>query len=80
MAGVSRDVGVRGLITNPRFWMWFHGVNALKWLVLFPLGMWLWRGSVPFLMYVSLDTAFIGALAAFGSALAARKADPDDPL
>ena len=68
------------LLVNPKFWMWFHGVNAFKWVALFPLGMWLWRDSVPFLMYVSLDTALTGTLAAFGSALAARKADPEDPL
>lgn len=71
---------MRGLLTNPKAWMWFHGVQAVKWLVLFLPGMWLWRNSVPFLMYVSLDTALAGALAGFGSALAARKADPQDPV
>lgn len=71
---------MRKLVTNPRFWQWFHGLGVGKWIVLFPLGMLLWRDSVPFLMYVSLDTALTGALAGFGSALAARKADPDDPL
>lgn len=71
---------IRALVTNPRAWMWFHGVNIAKWLVLFPIGMWIWRSSVPFLMYVSLDTALTGSLAGFGAALAARKADPKDPL
>jgi hypothetical protein len=55
--------------------MWFHAIMVGKWVVLFPLGMLLWKDSVPFLMYVSLDTALTGALAAFGSALAARKAE-----
>lgn len=68
------------LLQSPRFWQWFHGVNVAKWLILFPLGMIVWRSSVPFLMYVSLDTALTGALAAYGTALAARKADPEDPL
>lgn len=77
---MSVPTAARNLAVNPRFWMIFHGVNVLKWLVLFPLGMWLWRESIVFLMYVSLDTALTGALAAFGTALAARKADPDDPL
>lgn len=71
---------IRALITNPRAWMAFHLVNVVKWLVLFPIGMWIWRSSVPFLMYVSLDTALTGSLAGFGAALAARKADPKDPL
>jgi hypothetical protein len=70
----------RAVVTNPKAWMWFHGVQAVKWLCLFGPGMWLWRDSVPFLMYVSLDTALAGALAGFGTALAARKADPEDPL
>lgn len=60
--------------------MWFHGAQTVKWMLLFGPGMWLWRESVPFLMYVSLDTALAGALAGFGTALAARKADPSDPL
>jgi hypothetical protein len=68
------------LVTNPHAWMIFHGVNVAKWVFLFVPGMWLWRDSVPFLMYVSLDTALAGALAGFGTALAARKADPEDPL
>jgi hypothetical protein len=55
-------------------------VGILRWLVLFPLGMLWWQDSVPFLMYVSLDTALTGSLAGFGTALAARKADPEDPL
>lgn len=65
---------------NPRFWMVFHGVMTLKWIALFVPGMWLWRNNIAFLMYVSLDTALTGALAGFGTALAARKADPDDSL
>lgn len=66
--------------TDPRKWMWFYGVNIAKWALLFVPGMWIWKDSVPFLMYVSLDTALVGTLAGFGTALAARKADPDDPL
>lgn len=60
--------------------MWFHGINVVKWLVLFPVGMTIWRTNIAFLMYVSLDTALTGALAAYGTSLAARKADPKDPL
>lgn len=71
---------LRGLLISPRFWLWFHAVQAIKWVLLFPPGLLLWRDSVPFLMYVSLDTALTGSLAGFGAALGARKADPDDPL
>lgn len=70
----------RDLAVNPRAWMVFHGFNVAKWIALFLPGMWLWRNSVPFLMFVSLDTALTTALAGFGTALASRKADPDDPL
>lgn len=60
--------------------MWFYAANVVKWTLLFPPGMLLWGENIPFLMYVSLDTALTSALAGFGSALAARKADADDPL
>lgn len=65
--------------TSPKFWMWFHAVMIGKWVLLFPPGMLLWKDNIPFLMYVSLDTALTGALAAFGSALAAQKADQNGP-
>lgn len=71
---------LRRWAVNPKFWMAFHAFGVCRWLVLFIPGMWLWRNNIAFLMYVSLDTALSGALAGFGSALAARKADPDDPL
>ncbi len=71
---------LHALATNPRAWMTLHAINITKWLILFVPGMWLWRDSIPFLMYVSLDTALMGALSGFGTALAARKADPRDPL
>lgn len=68
------------VLTNPRVWMWVHAVNVVKWLILFPIGMTVLRANIPFLMYVSLDTALVSSLAAFGAALGARKADPEDPL
>ena len=71
---------VARLLVSPKFWLGFHAVNAVKWLVLFPIGMTVWRENIPFLMYVSLDTALTGTLAAYGAALGARKADPEDPL
>lgn len=71
---------VHDALVSPRWWLWFHTANGLKWLVLFIPGMWVWNQSVPFLMYVSLDTALTTSLAGLGAALAARKADPDDPV
>lgn len=70
----------RALLVKPAFWQVFHAVQAVKWVVIFTPGLLFWRNSVPFLMYVSLDTALTGSLAAYGSALGARKADPDDPF
>jgi hypothetical protein len=69
-----------GWATSPRFWMWFHVAMIGKWAVLFIPGMILWRDSVPFLMYVSLDTALTGSIVGLGAAIAARKADKKDPL
>jgi hypothetical protein len=77
---VHPSVSLHQVVTNPKAWMWFHGINIVKWVVLFPIGMWIWRNNIAFLMYVSLDTALTGALAGYGTALSARKADPDDPL
>jgi hypothetical protein len=71
---------LRTLALNPRFWMWLHGINVLRWLVLAPIAMIWWRDSVPFLLYVSLDTVVMGSVIGYCTALAARKADPDDPL
>lgn len=71
---------LRKLAGSPRFWQVFHAFGVARWLLLFLPGMLLWRDSVPFLMYVSLDTALTGSLTGFGTALAARKADPDDPM
>lgn len=73
-------MAVRDVVIDPRFWMWFHGVNVARWLVLAPIGMIWWRNSVAFLVYVSLDTVVVGSVTGFGTALAARKADPEDPL
>lgn len=70
----------RALLLKPSFWQVFHATQAAKWVLLFGPGMIFWRNSVPFLMYVSLDTALTGSLAAYGAALGARKADPDDPF
>lgn len=71
---------IHDLLVNPKFWMWVHAANAGKWLILFPIGMTIWSQNIAFLMYVSLDTALVSSLAAFGAALGARKADPSDPL
>lgn len=71
---------LRTLAQSPRFWQIFHGCASAHWLILFPPGMLFWPNSVPFLMYVSLMTALMTSVAGFGGALAARKADPEDPL
>lgn len=78
--GLSLSDRLHHTATNPRFWMAFHAFGIARWALLFPPGMIWWRGNIPFLMYVSLDTALTGSIAGFGAALAARKADPEDPL
>lgn len=80
MAGWAVRRRLTALALDPKAWMLFHCLGILRWLALFVPGMIWWRDSVPFLMYVSLDTALTGSIAGFGAALAARKADPNDPL
>ncbi len=80
MFGGTKLQRVHDFLINPKVWMVFYAISILKWAVLFGPGMILWRESVPFLMYVSLDTALTGSLAGFGTTLAARKADKDDPF
>lgn len=65
---------------RPRVQVWVNGVNFARWLLLAPLGMALWAESVPFLVFVSLDTAVLAALGNWLTALAAVAADPEDPL
>lgn len=50
------------------------------WAVLFVPGLLWWRESVPFLVFVSIYANFVGHLSAIAGAVAARKADADDPL
>jgi hypothetical protein len=67
-------------LAQPRFWQWFHGLSALMWLVLYAPAMLLWERSIPFLMFVSMQTALGGSLAGLAGAIAGRKADPEDDL
>lgn len=76
----QRRTGWRAVLTNPVFLQRLHAASVVHWLVLAVPGLTVWRTNIAFLMYVSLATALVGSLAAYGSALAARKADPEDPL
>jgi hypothetical protein len=65
---------------SPRVQVWVNGINFLRWLMLLPLGMALWSKSLPFLVFVSLDTALIAAFGNWLTSLAALIADPRDPF
>ncbi len=67
-------------MTSPRFWFWYHAISAVGWAVLYLPAMTIWRSSLPFLMFVSMQTALGGSLAGVAGALAGRKADPEDDL
>jgi hypothetical protein len=53
---------------------------AAVWALLFLPGVISWRDSVPFLVFVSIYANFVGHLSTAVASIAARKADPDDPL
>lgn len=73
-------VKLRALLTSPRFWFWYHGSWTAIWLILYPPALLLWSHSIPFLMFVSMQTALGGAAGGLAASLGARKADPEDEL
>ena len=66
-------------LVSPRVQLWANLVLVLVWAVLFIPGLIAWRESVPFLVFVSIYANFVGHLSAVAGAVAARKADPEDP-
>lgn len=64
----------------PQFQFRMNVVLAVVWAVLFVPGLLAWRDSVPFLVFVSIYANFVGHLSGVAGAVAARKADADDPL
>jgi apolipoprotein N-acyltransferase len=71
---------LRKLAASGRLWAWVHGVGVLVWVGLSVPGMTVWRQSVPFLVMVSLYAIILSHAVGAVSALAARKADPSDPV
>ena len=64
----------------PRFQFRLNIAMTCVWAILFVPGLLWWRESVPFLVLVSIYANFVGHLSGVAGAVAARKADIDDPL
>lgn len=77
--GAGGVTWIKDVLTRPRTWLWYHATWSVVWSVLFPPAVTWWRDSVPFLMFVSMQTALGGALAGVAAALGGMKADPEDP-
>jgi hypothetical protein len=61
-------------------WTWFHAAGVLVWVGLAVPGMTVWRNSIAFVVFVSLYAIVLSHAVGAVSALAARKADSNDPL
>lgn len=74
---------LKRLMLSSKFWMLVYGLQAMLWIVTFPIAVTLWKESVVYLIFLSQLTALTGALGGYASSLAERKADPrfpeDDP-
>jgi hypothetical protein len=70
---------VLATLAAPRVQLIGNTALALAWAVLFIPGLLFWRESVPFLVFVSIYANFVGHLSGVAGAIAARKADPEDP-
>jgi hypothetical protein len=66
-------------LVAPRTQLTVNAALTGVWAALFVPGLLFWRESVPFLVFVSIYANFVGHLSAIAGAIAARKADPDDP-
>jgi hypothetical protein len=67
-------------LVAPRTQLIGNAALAAVWAALFVPGLIAWRESVPFLVFVSIYANFVGHLSGIAAAVAARKADVDDPL
>ncbi len=65
---------------SPRFQFRLNITLTAVWAVLFIPGLISWRESVPFLVFCSIYANFVGHLSGVAGAVAARKADSEDPL
>lgn len=71
---------VRGALTSGRFHLVFHTIGLVVWLALAYPGMTTWRDAVAFVSFASIWANIGMHLTGVASSIAARKADPDDPL
>jgi len=65
---------------TPRAQFRFNVTMTVAWAVIMVPGLLWWRESVPFLVFVSIYANLVGHLSAVAGAVAARKADADDPM
>lgn len=61
---------------SSRFWFKFYAWQAVLWVILFPLGMTIWRESIFLLQFISLMTALTAALGGMATTLAEMKSNP----
>lgn len=80
MTGPDWRDRLREAVTSGRTWLWLHICGAIIWMGLAVPGMTVWRGSVPFLVFVSVYALILSHVVGAVAALGARKADPEDPL
>jgi hypothetical protein len=66
-------------LASGRLWVWVHGAGVVVWIGLSVPGMTVWRDSIAFVVFISLYAVVLSHAVGAVSALAARKADPEDP-
>lgn len=67
------------MFTSGRLWAYVHGIGVVIWTALCWPGLTSWRNSIEFVVFMSLYNVVLTHLVGWVSALAARKADPNDP-
>lgn len=67
------------MMLSSRLWLWVYGLQAVLWIITFPVAMTIWKESVIYLIFLSQLTALTGALGGMATVLAERKADPRFP-
>lgn len=68
------------VLISPRFQFRLNVTMTAVWALLFIPGLISWSESVPFLVLCSIYANFVGHLSGVAGAVAARKADTQDPM
>lgn len=68
------------LVCSGRVWQHIHGAGTVIWLGLTVPAMTIWRGSIGFVVFMSLYAIVLSHTVGYVAAVGARKADRHDPL